>query len=66
MPFQCAYMLHLQEKDDSGLIFASGSHRDFALPFWHQSAMESMDLAKRGYKLCPTGIQIISMFLLVP
>ena len=23
------------EEDDAALVFASGSHRDFSLPYWH-------------------------------
>ncbi|PNH02541.1 hypothetical protein TSOC_011470, partial [Tetrabaena socialis] len=38
---------------DSGLIFAAGSHRDFALPFWHE--MEGMDLSTRNYAIKDTG-----------
>ncbi|KAG2486954.1 hypothetical protein HYH03_014451 [Edaphochlamys debaryana] len=38
---------------DSGLIFAAGSHRDFALPFWH--SMEGRDLSDRGYPLKDQG-----------
>ena len=40
-----------QAKNDSGLIFASGSHRDFALPFWHHSVLEDMDLSSSGYPI---------------
>jgi len=45
----------LQAKNDSGLIFASGSHRDFALPFWHHSVLEDMDLSSRGYPVSTAG-----------
>ncbi|KXZ56249.1 hypothetical protein GPECTOR_1g217 [Gonium pectorale] len=38
---------------DSGLIFAAGSHRDFALPFWHD--MDGRDLSDRGYAIKDTG-----------
>lgn len=38
---------------DSGLLFARGSHRDFALPFWHD--MRGRDLEDRGYELQDTG-----------
>eukprot|EP00775_Hariotina_reticulata_P001462 gene1462-1804_t len=38
---------------DSGLVFAVGSHRDFALPFWHN--LHGRDLADRGYLLDGTG-----------
>jgi ectoine hydroxylase-related dioxygenase (phytanoyl-CoA dioxygenase family) len=41
---------------DSGLIFAAGSHRDFALPFWRSRAeLEALDLSERGYELCEQG-----------
>ncbi len=39
--------------DDSGLIFACGSHRDFALPFWHN--LQGRDLGDRGYVTKGTG-----------
>lgn len=35
------------------LVFAVGSHRDFALPFWHD--LQGRDLADRGYQLQDTG-----------
>ena len=38
---------------DSGLVFAAKSHRDFALPFWHN--LEGMDLETRGYSLEDAG-----------
>lgn len=38
---------------DSGLMFAVGSHRDFALPFWHE--MSGRDLSDRGYEVAGTG-----------
>jgi ectoine hydroxylase-related dioxygenase (phytanoyl-CoA dioxygenase family) len=38
---------------DSGLLFAEESHRDFALPFWHD--MRGRDLEDRKYKLQDTG-----------
>ncbi|GIL75969.1 hypothetical protein Vretimale_5627 [Volvox reticuliferus] len=38
---------------DSGLMFAAGSHRDFALPFWHN--MDGRDLSDRGYTMKDTG-----------
>jgi len=38
---------------DSGMQFAAGSHRDFALPFWHD--MRELDLSTRGYDLQGTG-----------
>ena len=34
--------------------FASGSHRDFALPYWH-AALETFDLGSRGYALEDAG-----------
>lgn len=35
------------QEDDAALVFASGSHRDFALPYWH--TLEGMeDLESRG------------------
>jgi hypothetical protein len=40
-------------QQDSGLTFAVGSHRDFALPFWHD--LQGRDLGDRGYKLDDTG-----------
>lgn len=40
-------------EDDSGLVFAVGSHRDFALPFWHD--LQGRDLSDRGYELADTG-----------
>ncbi|CAG9466696.1 unnamed protein product [Pedinophyceae sp. YPF-701] len=40
---------------DSGLIFAQGSHRDFALPFWYDLSAEPFDLASRGYPLGSVG-----------
>lgn len=43
----------LQAKGDSGLEFASGSHRDFALGFWRDH--NRMDLSTRGYPLQPLG-----------
>lgn len=42
--------------DDSGLLFAARSHRDFALPFWRaRQELEAEDLSSRGYELCPQG-----------
>lgn len=38
---------------DSGLLFAVASHRDFALPFWHD--LTGRGLEDRGYKLQDTG-----------
>lgn len=40
-------------EDDSGLVFAVGSHRDFALPFWHD--LNGRDLGDRGYEIANTG-----------
>ncbi len=34
---------------DSALAFASGSHRDFSLPYWHNEAGLAAGLAARGY-----------------
>jgi hypothetical protein len=42
-------------EEDSGLLFAAGSHRDFALPFWHN--LEGRDLGDRNYPLEDTGDQ---------
>ncbi|KAL6765750.1 hypothetical protein V8C86DRAFT_2448805 [Haematococcus lacustris] len=42
-----------QLERESGLLFASGSHRDFALPFWH--SLQDMDLGGRQYRLRGTG-----------
>ena len=37
-------------EDDAALVFASGSHRDFALPYW--KSLEGMsDLNDRGYEV---------------
>ena len=33
----------------SGLVFAAGSHRDVALPFWHGDPREAGDISDRGY-----------------
>lgn len=33
----------------SGLVFAGGSHRDVALPFWHGDPREAGDVSQRGY-----------------
>lgn len=38
---------------DSGLEFACGSHRDFALPFWHD--LRGRDLTDRNYAKATTG-----------
>lgn len=38
---------------DPGLVFARGSHRDFALPFWRN--LQGFDLSSRGYQLADTG-----------
>lgn len=40
-------------EEDSGLLFAQGSHRDFALPFWHD--LRSLDLQGRGYPVVDMG-----------
>ncbi len=42
-----------EQLDDSGLLFAEGSHRDFALPFWHD--LRDADLSTRGYSIVGTG-----------
>lgn len=34
---------------DSALTFASGSHRDFALPYWHTDDSMNAGLERRGY-----------------
>lgn len=39
---------------DSGLLFAAGSHRDFALPFWHDIS-KMPGLEGRGYRVEGTG-----------
>lgn len=38
----------------SGLVFASGSHRDVALHFWHGDPRKDSDCSERGYKESPT------------
>ncbi|KAI8477056.1 MAG: hypothetical protein J3K34DRAFT_169991 [Monoraphidium minutum] len=42
------------DERDSGLAFAAGSHRDFALPFWHDVRALG-DLERRGYRVQGTG-----------
>lgn len=44
--------------DDAGLLFASGSHRDFALPYWRSDAYLARGLEGRGYTLdaSPAGL----------
>lgn len=42
-----------QADGDSGLLFAGGSHRDFALPFWRDPAAEALD--SRGYRMASPG-----------
>jgi hypothetical protein len=45
-----------EDAKDSGLIFAEGSHRDFALPFWHHVEMACLE--SRGYKVVgPVGVE---------
>jgi hypothetical protein len=40
--------------DDAALVFASGSHRDFSLPYWH--SLEGMaDLSGREYEVREGG-----------
>jgi hypothetical protein len=41
-------------EEDSGMLFAQGSHRDFAFPFWHDVSWA--DASCRGYRLASTGI----------
>ena len=36
---------------DSALTFASGSHRDFALPYWHTDDSMNAGLERRGFRL---------------
>lgn len=43
----------IAQQGDSGLRFAARSHKDFALPFWHD--VGQADLSKRGYKIQSTG-----------
>lgn len=43
----------MQADGDSGLLFAGGSHRDFALPFWRDPAAEALD--SRGYQMASPG-----------
>lgn len=42
------------DEEDSGLCFAAGSHRDFALNFWHDISKLG-DLSSRGYRIEGTG-----------
>lgn len=39
----------------SGLVFASGSHRDVALHFWHGDPSEAADCSQRGYPESEAG-----------
>lgn len=48
-----AGMRALQAEGDTGLLYAGGSHRDFALPFWHD--MATADLETRGYRTASHG-----------
>lgn len=43
----------IHAKGDSGLVFAGGSHRDMALPFWHADL--DKDLSSRGYRTADAG-----------
>ena len=38
-----------EDEGGTGLIFASGSHRDVALHFWHGDPSEEVDCSERGY-----------------
>jgi hypothetical protein len=38
------------EDGGSGLVFASGSHRDVALHFWHGDPEQDVDASSRGYE----------------
>ena len=51
IPFRAIGALH-----DTGMEFACGSHRDFALPYWHQ--LDGYDLAARGYKVETVGAMV--------
>jgi hypothetical protein len=44
----------VQGPGDTGLIFAGGSHRDFAMLFWHDD-FTKMDLVERGYRVASAG-----------
>ena len=39
------------QADDAALAFASGSHRDFALPYWHDEQGLAAGLGGRGYEV---------------
>ena len=39
----------------TGLVFAGGSHRDVALPFWHGDPRECGDVSGRGYDEASCG-----------
>ncbi len=41
--------LRALSRDDAALAFASGSHRDFALPYWQDEAGMAAGLASRAY-----------------
>ncbi|KAK9845497.1 hypothetical protein WJX81_007970 [Elliptochloris bilobata] len=43
----------IQAEGDTGLLYAGGSHRDFALPFWQDAA--TADLETRGYRTATHG-----------
>lgn len=40
-------------------MFAAGSHRDFALPFWHDLATPGLSLEGRGYALEDAGAMAV-------
>ena len=52
-PRQEAGVRARQAEGDTGLLYAGGSHRDFALPFWRD--MASADLGMRGYRMATHG-----------
>ena len=42
------------DAEDAALFFASASHRDFSMPYWH--TLEGMqDLGSRGYEVVGPG-----------
>ena len=45
----------VEEDGGSGLVYAQGSHRDVALPFWHGDPREADDLSGREYAEAGTG-----------
>ena len=52
-PRQEAGVRTQQAEGDTGLLYAGGSHRDFALPFWRD--MATADLEMRGYRMATHG-----------